>query len=72
MAGEDESQPGNLPKEKIVHVYGKDLHSDHFTIRTRIPTDGFEHGDTIKITAELLEETDGRETNPGNGPEVQE
>lgn len=48
--------------ESVRRIYQKDLYDDHFSLNVRIDSDGFEHGDMVRVTVEKLEKSPDRAT----------
>lgn len=53
-------------------VYQKDLHSRYFNLNLRLGSEELEHGDTLRVTVEKMEEAPNRDTEPENEETLQE
>lgn len=43
-------------KSKVIPVYQRDLHQDTVTYKVRLDTDELDHGDTLKLEIEKIDD----------------
>lgn len=55
--------------ERVRTVYGKDLHDDYFNLNVRIPSEEFDHGDTIRVVVTEYDNSADRGISEGSEAE---